>query len=43
MSLSGDDFDEVSDPSDRESNLCEHVWFGQWFCIAHPLNFKAKI
>ena len=29
MSLSDDDFDEVSDPSDGESNLCGHVWFGQ--------------
>ena len=29
-SLSYDDFDEVSDPSDGESNLCGQVWFGQW-------------
>ena len=28
-SLSDDDFDEDSDPSDGESNLCGHVWFGQ--------------
>ena len=27
-SLSYDDFDEVSDQSDGESNLCGHVWFG---------------
>ena len=29
LSLSDYEFDEVSDPSDGESNLCGHVSFGQ--------------